>query len=36
MTLAPGTKAGRYGIRSKRGEGGMSEVYVPHETCPKS
>jgi hypothetical protein len=28
MSLAPGTKLGRYEIRSKIGAGGMGEVYL--------
>jgi eukaryotic-like serine/threonine-protein kinase len=32
MLLGPGTKLGRFEIRSKHGEGGMGEVYLAHDT----
>ena len=31
MTLSPGTKLGRYEIRSKDRRGGMGEVYRAHD-----
>src|SRR6266702_4370611 len=32
MSLAAGTKLGRYEVRSQIGEGGMGEVYLAHDT----
>jgi eukaryotic-like serine/threonine-protein kinase len=32
MSISPGTKLGRYEIRSQLGAGGMGEVYLAHDT----
>src|SRR5437867_10003827 len=32
MTIAPGTKLGRYEVRSQLGAGGMGEVYLGQDT----
>lgn len=32
MSLAPGTKLGRYKVRAKIGAGGMGEVYLAEDT----
>jgi len=34
MTLATGTKLGRYEIRSKLGEGEMGEIYLTRHARP--
>ncbi len=32
VPITPGTRLGRYEVRSKRGAGGMAEVYLAEDT----